>query len=126
MFKLFPQSKYVAKKISKRPLRKLLILFFFALAFIYFLCFSSSTTSIGGSNEDGSEIERDDGGGGFFGGDYFSSNSEGNKGHYLPGCVIIGVRKCGTRALLDMLNLHPQVRIFILHIYDLFYICNYI
>lgn len=47
-------------------------------------------------------------GGGFFSGDYFSSNAEG-KGHYLPGCIIIGVRKCGTRALIDMLNLHPQV-----------------
>lgn len=29
---------------------------------------------------------------------------------HLPQCVIIGVRKCGTRALLEMLNLHPQVQ----------------
>lgn len=28
----------------------------------------------------------------------------------LPQCIIIGARKCGTRALIDMLNLHPQVR----------------
>jgi len=28
----------------------------------------------------------------------------------LPQCVIIGARKCGTRALIDMLNLRPQVR----------------
>lgn len=27
----------------------------------------------------------------------------------LPHCIIIGARKCGTRALIDMLNLHPQV-----------------
>jgi [heparan sulfate]-glucosamine 3-sulfotransferase 5 len=27
----------------------------------------------------------------------------------LPSCVIIGVRKCGTRALLEFLNLHPDV-----------------
>ena len=29
----------------------------------------------------------------------------------LPKCIIIGVRKCGTRALLEFLNLHPQIRI---------------
>ena len=29
----------------------------------------------------------------------------------LPHCIIIGVRKCGTRALLEFLDLHPQVRI---------------
>ncbi|XP_066960473.1 heparan sulfate glucosamine 3-O-sulfotransferase 1-like isoform X2 [Macrobrachium rosenbergii] len=28
----------------------------------------------------------------------------------LPQALIIGVRKCGTRALLEMLNLHPRVR----------------
>ncbi len=28
----------------------------------------------------------------------------------LPHCVIIGVRKCGTRALLEFLNLHPGVQ----------------
>ncbi|ODM92995.1 Heparan sulfate glucosamine 3-O-sulfotransferase 5 [Orchesella cincta] len=27
----------------------------------------------------------------------------------LPSVLIIGARKCGTRALIDMLNLHPQV-----------------
>uniref|UniRef100_A0A8C5E4V5 Sulfotransferase n=1 Tax=Gouania willdenowi TaxID=441366 RepID=A0A8C5E4V5_GOUWI len=27
----------------------------------------------------------------------------------LPGAIIIGVRKGGTRALLEMLNLHPDV-----------------
>jgi hypothetical protein len=31
------------------------------------------------------------------------------KARRLPQCVIIGARKCGTRALIDMLNLHPQV-----------------
>lgn len=25
-------------------------------------------------------------------------------------CLIIGVRKCGTRALLEMLNLHPRIQ----------------
>ncbi|KAH3847600.1 heparan sulfate glucosamine 3-O-sulfotransferase 5-like [Dreissena polymorpha] len=29
----------------------------------------------------------------------------------LPQCIIIGVRKCGTRALLEFLDLHPQIRI---------------
>ncbi|KAA0202613.1 hypothetical protein HAZT_HAZT007945 [Hyalella azteca] len=28
----------------------------------------------------------------------------------LPAALIIGVRKCGTRALLEMLNLHPNIR----------------
>lgn len=28
----------------------------------------------------------------------------------LPGCIIIGVRKGGTRALLEMLSLHPSIR----------------
>lgn len=29
---------------------------------------------------------------------------------YLPQCIVIGVRKCGTRALLEFLNLHPQIQ----------------
>ncbi|XP_023331056.1 heparan sulfate glucosamine 3-O-sulfotransferase 1 [Eurytemora carolleeae] len=29
----------------------------------------------------------------------------------LPSCIIIGVRKGGTRALLEMLSLHPQIRV---------------
>ncbi|XP_015908784.1 heparan sulfate glucosamine 3-O-sulfotransferase 1 [Parasteatoda tepidariorum] len=28
----------------------------------------------------------------------------------LPQCIIIGVRKCGTRALLEFLNLHPMIQ----------------
>lgn len=28
----------------------------------------------------------------------------------LPQCIIIGVRKCGTRALLEFLNVHPRVQ----------------
>ena len=28
----------------------------------------------------------------------------------LPRALIIGVRKCGTRALIEMLNLHPNIR----------------
>lgn len=31
--------------------------------------------------------------------------------HRLPECIVIGVRKGGTRALLDMINLHSQVKI---------------
>ncbi|XP_017787193.1 PREDICTED: uncharacterized protein LOC108569938 [Nicrophorus vespilloides] len=31
-------------------------------------------------------------------------------GRKLPQAIIIGVRKCGTRALLEMLNLHPRVQ----------------
>ena len=37
-----------------------------------------------------------------------SSSLAGNK--KLPGCIIIGARKGGTRALLEMLSLHPSVR----------------
>lgn len=29
---------------------------------------------------------------------------------FHPQCLIIGVRKCGTRALLEMLNLHPRIQ----------------
>ena len=36
------------------------------------------------------------------------STLAGNK--KLPGCIIIGARKGGTRALLEMLSLHPSVR----------------
>lgn len=28
----------------------------------------------------------------------------------LPGAIIVGVKKCGTRALLEYLKLHPDVR----------------
>ena len=28
----------------------------------------------------------------------------------LPQCIIVGVRKCGTRALLEFLNLHPLIQ----------------
>lgn len=35
-----------------------------------------------------------------------------SKFHFLTPsqCLIIGVRKCGTRALLEMLNLHPRIQ----------------
>ena len=38
----------------------------------------------------------------------------------LPECVMIGVRKGGTRALLDMLNLHSKIRAanFEVHFFD--------
>jgi hypothetical protein len=108
MSKLF--SKLVAKcKVSKRPLsKKIFLLFFFTLASLYFLCFNSGQDNVasggGGGDSEGGGSE----GGGFPNpGDYFPTEG---KGHYLPGCVIIGVRKCGTRALIDMLNLHPQVQ----------------
>lgn len=29
--------------------------------------------------------------------------------HRLPQCIIIGARKCGTRALIEFLKLHPQI-----------------
>ncbi|XP_064209497.1 heparan sulfate (glucosamine) 3-O-sulfotransferase 1-like 2 [Anguilla rostrata] len=35
----------------------------------------------------------------------------GNATQRLPGAIIIGVRKGGTRALLEMLNLHPDVEV---------------
>merc|ERR1719357_1749285 len=37
-------------------------------------------------------------------------NSESFGERKLPSCIIIGVRKGGTRALLEMLSLHPVVR----------------
>ena len=38
----------------------------------------------------------------------------------LPQCILIGVRKGGTRALLDMLNLHSSIRVanFEVHFFD--------
>lgn len=30
---------------------------------------------------------------------------------HLPQCIIVGVRKCGTRALLEFLSLHPDVQV---------------
>ncbi len=48
---------------------------------------------------------------------YYDADQEGaDKIRYkhtkrrLPQCVIIGVRKCGTRALLEFLNMHPGVQ----------------
>ncbi|KAK3591019.1 hypothetical protein CHS0354_013081 [Potamilus streckersoni] len=29
----------------------------------------------------------------------------------LPQCIIVGARKCGTRALLEFLSLHPQIKV---------------
>lgn len=29
----------------------------------------------------------------------------------LPQCIIVGVRKCGTRAMLEFLGLHPQLKV---------------
>lgn len=45
-----------------------------------------------------------------------SSSSSSSPSHNatqqrLPGAIIIGVRKGGTRALLEMLNLHPDVEV---------------
>ncbi|XP_036385801.1 heparan sulfate glucosamine 3-O-sulfotransferase 1-like [Megalops cyprinoides] len=37
------------------------------------------------------------------------SPADGNATQRLPGAIIIGARKGGTRALLEMLNLHPDV-----------------
>jgi len=39
-----------------------------------------------------------------------SQRSFGARIKRLPQSIIIGARKCGTRALIDMLNLHPQVK----------------
>lgn len=49
--------------------------------------------------------------------DSSSSSSSSSSSTYnatqqrLPGAIIIGVRKGGTRALLEMLNLHPDVEV---------------
>src|SRR6218665_1543010 len=39
---------------------------------------------------------------------------------HLPDCIIVGARKCGTRALLEFLGIHPQVQRVIdeLHFFD--------
>ena len=37
-----------------------------------------------------------------------SNNAQEKK---LPGAVIIGVKKCGTGALMEMLKMHPQVAV---------------
>ena len=41
---------------------------------------------------------------------YTDDNTRSGK-QRLPQCIIIGVRKCGTRALLEFLGVHPDVRI---------------
>ena len=43
--------------------------------------------------------------------EHVSSNNQstGTAGRRLPRLLIIGVRKGGTRALLEMLNLHPAI-----------------
>lgn len=40
-----------------------------------------------------------------------SSPAHNSTQQRLPGAIIIGVRKGGTRALLEMLNLHPDVEV---------------
>lgn len=46
---------------------------------------------------------------------FFSKNKlisqSSTKFQKLPHCIIIGVRKGGTRALLDAIALHPQIKI---------------
>lgn len=38
------------------------------------------------------------------------TGGKGTKGQNLPGAIIIGVKKAGTRALLEFLRIHPDVR----------------
>ncbi|CAI9729342.1 heparan sulfate glucosamine 3-O-sulfotransferase 5-like [Octopus vulgaris] len=38
-------------------------------------------------------------------------NHSGNLLQRNPNCIIIGVRKCGTRALLEFLSIHPNIQI---------------
>lgn len=42
-------------------------------------------------------------------GNNFSINGRNQTVQQLPNCIIIGVRKCGTRALLEFLDIHPQI-----------------
>ena len=55
---------------------------------------------------------------------YYQHNSANNgrkfRSKKLPDCILIGVRKGGTRALLDMLNLHSSIRAanFEVHFFD--------
>ena len=42
---------------------------------------------------------------------WYSTTSTRNYKQRLPQCIIIGVRKCGTRALLEFLGVHPDVTI---------------
>ena len=49
-----------------------------------------------------------------------SSTNSKSRTKNLPQCILIGVRKGGTRALLDMLNLHSAIRVanFEVHFFD--------
>jgi len=115
---------YGRKTSAPSPMRKFTDLFFkrITLAVILsIICFTyvvilydneslvaneeGTSTSPGGSGNGGSE-----GGGAPAAGAWNKGASPDDElKRRLPGCIIIGVRKCGTRALIDMLNLHPQV-----------------
>ena len=37
-------------------------------------------------------------------------HSEKQLGHKLPAVIVIGVKKCGTGAVMQQLGIHPQVK----------------
>ncbi len=95
---------------------------FVVICYIYHLC---STYSEGGGSLDdgGGETDGLDGLGGLGLRKQTNTNRSHNsktpaqvfvkptKNQKLPKCLLIGVRKGGTRALLDMLNLHSRIKI---------------
>ena len=87
----------------KKQLKYVIVGGLILILFLYHLCFilhppksGSSSGGTGGRLNTGNRIKR------------------------LPGCIMIGVRKGGTRALLDMLNLHSSIRAanFEVHFFD--------
>ena len=83
-------------KIPRYSKRKSAIFFLLLVSIIAYNSFSSDRNNDGKTGPKGNL-------------DPVNTTSElGNK--KLPGCIIIGVRKGGTRALLEMLTLHPAIR----------------
>ena len=83
-------------KIPRYSKRKSAIFFLLLVSLIAYNSFSSDQNTDGKTGPKGNL-------------DPVNTTSEfGNK--KLPGCIIIGVRKGGTRALLEMLTLHPAIR----------------
>jgi hypothetical protein len=68
---------------------KYMVFIFILVCFVYHLCFIHFSSS---------RMTR------------MMFSSDGDKSTRFPGCILIGVRKGGTRALLDMLNLHSEIR----------------
>ena len=85
----------------KKQLKYVIVGGLILILFLYHLCFILHPPKSGSSSGPG-------------------GRNTGNRIKRLPGCIMIGVRKGGTRALLDMLNLHSSIRAanFEVHFFD--------